>query len=122
MSPRAVAACFAPASIASKYGDPCSFGTKATLTLPPEEVPTEALPPVDEPPSFFLVHPPAIIVTANATQTPPTTRWEIFIDFSSELDWDHMFAPGLRRLRPPHSDRIQRGGHPEFYQAFHISY
>jgi hypothetical protein len=52
--------------------------------------------------SFFLVHPPAIMVTANATHKPPTTRWEIFIDFSSELDWDHVSVPGRRRLRAPH--------------------
>src|SRR5882757_7042911 len=102
MSPRDVAACFAPVSIASKYGDPCSFGTKATLTLPPDELPSDALPPVDVLFSFFLVHPPAIMVTANAIQRPPTTRWEILIDFSSELDRYHVSAPGRRRLRAPH--------------------
>jgi hypothetical protein len=78
-------------SIASKYGDPCSFGTKAILTLPPEEpAPSDALAPPDAPvvvlPESFFVHPLAIMVIANTTPTAPTKRRGILIDFSFELD------------------------------------
>src|ERR1700712_2148375 len=83
--PKSAAACLAPVSIASKYGEPCSFGTNATLILPPASADELALPDVDGGASSFFVQPPVIIAMANATLTAPTTRWEIGIDSSFGL-------------------------------------
>src|SRR3569833_4540333 len=76
--PRSLAACRPPVFIASKYGIPWSFGTKATLIFlsPPALDPSEPL---------FLLHPP----TASDAETMVATQVMTVLDNRMRGSFSH---------------------------------